>query len=170
MADVRRLCEVGFATVAAKELATQIDGAASGGVQSVNGKTGAVTLAASDVGALPDTYTPPAPSWDAITGKPTTFPATVPVTSAVTATTANSAGTLTTGRTIALTGGATGTSAAFNGSANVSIAVTLATPTTTVRGGVLQQAAFANIGAAPTQQNFNDLLAALRAAGIIAAS
>lgn len=42
-------------------------------------------------------------------------------------------------------------------------------PTTTQRGGVLQQAAIADLTAAPTQQNINDILAALRGAGIIAA-
>lgn len=48
----------------------------SGGsdVQSVNGKTGAVVLGASDVGALPSSYTPPAPGWGDVTGKPSTFP------------------------------------------------------------------------------------------------
>jgi hypothetical protein len=43
------------------------------------------------------------------------------------------------------------------------------TPTNTVRGGVLQQAAIADLTAAPTQQDFNGLLAALRAAGLLAA-
>lgn len=42
------------------------------------------------------------------------------------------------------------------------------TPTTTIRGGVLQQPAIANVTAAPTQADFNNLLAALRAAGVIA--
>lgn len=48
----------------------------SGGsdVQSVNGETGEVVLGASDVGALPDSYTPPAPGWGDVTGKPSTFP------------------------------------------------------------------------------------------------
>lgn len=41
-------------------------------------------------------------------------------------------------------------------------------PTTTQRGGVLQQAAQADSAAAPTQAEFNALLAKLRAAGIIA--
>lgn len=47
----------------------------SGGVvvASVNGQTGAVSLNASDVGALPDSYTPPAPTWGDVTGKPSTF-------------------------------------------------------------------------------------------------
>jgi len=42
------------------------------------------------------------------------------------------------------------------------------TPTTTIRGGVLQQAAIANLSAAPTQGDINAILAALRAAGVIA--
>lgn len=41
-------------------------------------------------------------------------------------------------------------------------------PTSTIRGGVLQQPTFADIGAAPTQANFNALLAALRTAGVLA--
>lgn len=40
-------------------------------------------------------------------------------------------------------------------------------PTTTQRGGVLLQAAQADSAAAPTQAEFNALLAKLRAAGII---
>lgn len=43
-------------------------------VESVNGQTGAVTLTASDVDALPDSYSPPAPTWASVTGKPSTFP------------------------------------------------------------------------------------------------
>lgn len=43
-------------------------------------------------------------------------------------------------------------------------------PTTTQRGGVLQQAAQADSAAAPTQAEFNALLAKLRAAGILTAS
>ncbi len=43
-------------------------------------------------------------------------------------------------------------------------------PTTTQRGGVLQQAAQADAAATPTQAEFNALLAKLRAAGVIAAS
>lgn len=42
------------------------------------------------------------------------------------------------------------------------------TPTTTIRGGVLQQPAIADVTAAPTQAQFNALLAALRAAGVLA--
>jgi len=76
---------------------------------------------------------------------------------------------LATARTIALTGGATA-SGTFNGSANLSLAVTLATPTASVRGGVTQQAAIADLTAAPSETDFNGLLAALRSAGILAAS
>lgn len=97
--------------------------------------------------------------WADITGKPATFPATTPVATATA---------LATGRTIALTGGATGTSAAFTGAANASIAVTLATPTGSVRGGVLQQTAVADLAAPPTETDFNGLLAKLRAAGVLA--
>lgn len=43
-------------------------------VTSVNGKTGAVALTASDVNALPSSYTPPAPTWASVTSKPATFP------------------------------------------------------------------------------------------------
>lgn len=45
-----------------------------------------------------------------------------------------------------------------------------ATPTTTARGGVLQAAAQADLTAAPTQDDFNALLAKLRTAGVLAAS
>src|SRR5699024_36877 len=38
-------------------------------VQSVNGQTGAVTLTAGDVGALPDDYTPPAAPVQSVAGK-----------------------------------------------------------------------------------------------------
>lgn len=57
------------------ELSARIDGIVveAGAVSSVNGKTGAVTLSAADVGALPSTYTAPAPSWPSVTGKPSTF-------------------------------------------------------------------------------------------------
>lgn len=44
-----------------------------GAVASVNGQTGTVVLDADAVGALPDDYTPPAPTWASVTGKPTTF-------------------------------------------------------------------------------------------------
>ena len=44
---------------------------AGGGVDSVNGQTGAVTLSAGDVDALPDSYVP---AWGDVTGKPSTFP------------------------------------------------------------------------------------------------
>lgn len=42
------------------------------------------------------------------------------------------------------------------------------TPSATNRAGVLRQAAIPDLTAAPTQANFNALLAALRAAGVIA--
>lgn len=45
---------------------------------------------------------------------------------------------------------------------------TLPDATTSVRGGVLQMAAIADLSAAPTQQDFNNLLAALRTAGMLA--
>ena len=47
---------------------------------------------------------------------------------------------------------------------------TLPNATTSVRGGVLQMAAIADLTAAPTQQDFNNLLAALRTAGLLAAT
>lgn len=101
-------------------------------------------------------------AWSDVTGKPAAFPAAVPVATATA---------LATGRTIALTGGATGTSGAFTGAANASIPVTLATPTTTVRGGVIQAAAQANSTAtdvAGVVTDLNALLAKLRTAGVIA--
>jgi len=78
---------------------------------------------------------------------------------------------LTTGRTFSLSGGATGTSAAFNGSANATIPVTLAVPTSTVRGGVLQAPAQADSTAtdvAGLVTDLNAILAKLRTAGVIA--
>lgn len=42
------------------------------------------------------------------------------------------------------------------------------TPTATIRGGVIQQAAIADLTADPTQADFNALLAALRSAGVLA--
>ena len=47
---------------------------------------------------------------------------------------------------------------------------TLPDATASVRGGVLQMAAIADLSAAPTQQDFNNLLAALRTAGMLANS
>lgn len=44
------------------------------------------------------------------------------------------------------------------------------TPTATIRGGVLQQTAIADVSAAPTEADFNGLLAALRAAGVLASA
>lgn len=48
-----------------------ISATGGGAVSSVNGKTGPVVITAADVGALPDTYNPPAQSWNIITDKPT---------------------------------------------------------------------------------------------------
>lgn len=47
---------------------------------------------------------------------------------------------------------------------------TLPNATTSVRGGVLQMAAIADLSAAPTMEDFNNLLAALRTAGMLANS
>lgn len=47
---------------------------------------------------------------------------------------------------------------------------TLPDATTSMRGGVLQMAAITDLTAAPTQQDFNNLLAALRTAGMLANS
>lgn len=47
---------------------------------------------------------------------------------------------------------------------------TLPNATTSVRGGVLQMAAIADLTAAPTMEDFNSLLAALRTAGMLATS
>lgn len=47
---------------------------------------------------------------------------------------------------------------------------TLPDATTSVRGGVLQMPAIADLTTAPTQQDFNNLLAALRTAGLLAAT
>lgn len=70
MGDVRRLAALGMATELAKEVVNQMDSEGADGVTSVNGQSGAVTLGADDVGALPDSYTPPAPAWGDVTGKP----------------------------------------------------------------------------------------------------
>lgn len=47
---------------------------------------------------------------------------------------------------------------------------TLPNATTSVRGGVLQMAAISDLSAAPTMEDFNNLLAALRTAGLLASS
>ena len=47
---------------------------------------------------------------------------------------------------------------------------TLPNATTSTRGGVLQMAAITDLAAAPTMEDFNSLLAALRTAGMLAAS
>jgi hypothetical protein len=52
--------------------------------------------------------------------------------------------------------------------AAVVVATTSDAPSPTARAGVLQQPAIPDLTAAPTQANFNALLAALRAAGVIA--
>lgn len=49
------------------QLTISASGGGGGAVSSVNGETGAVTLGAADVGALPDTYEP---SWDDLTEMP----------------------------------------------------------------------------------------------------
>lgn len=54
--------------------------------------------------------------------------------------------------------------------ANVGAVPATQVPTSSVRGGVLQNAAIANLTAAPTQADFNGLLAALRTAGVISAT
>ena len=58
------------------ELRADIDALvlSAGGVLSVNGATGIVTLNAASVGALPSSYTPPPTDWTSITSRPTTFP------------------------------------------------------------------------------------------------
>lgn len=84
---------------------------------------------------------------------------------------AGTATTLATGRTFTLTGGATGASAAFNGSANATISVTLATPTATVRGGVLGQVGIPDLPSNATLtevvDSYNELLFIIRASGVI---
>ena len=47
---------------------------------------------------------------------------------------------------------------------------TLPDASTSVRGGVLQMAAITDLAAAPTMEDFNSLLAALRTAGMLATS
>lgn len=61
------------------------------------------------------------------------------------------------------------------GTSNLEIGTTATTamagnraPTTTIRGGVLQQAAIADLTADPTQADINAILAALRSAGVLA--
>jgi hypothetical protein len=119
------------------------------------------------------------PAWDDVSAKPAVLASGATQAAARTAIAAAAAGantditsitgsaaTLTTARNIALTGAATGT-VSFNGSANASIAVTLSAPSTTVRGGVLTQPAIPNATLAPTVTEWNNLLAYLRAAGIL---
>ncbi len=141
-------------------------------VTSVNGQTGDVTLDAADVGALPSSTVVPAASTTtpvvagaADVGTGTTYARADHVHPAQTTITGNAATAtaLATGRTFSLTGGATGTSAAFTGAANASIAVTLATPTASIRGGVLQQTSPADPGTATVA----DLITLLQAAGVL---
>lgn len=82
-----------------------------------------------------------------------------------------SAAKLTTARTITLTVGASAATPSFDGSANVTGTIVLPTPTATVRGGTLLGAAVANTTDSTTAPTtLNALLAALRSAGVIAAS
>ena len=60
---------IGEATNATLQAAKKYADAHGGDVQSVNGKTGTVVLAAADVHALPDTYTPPAAPVQSVNGK-----------------------------------------------------------------------------------------------------
>ncbi|NTI80452.1 hypothetical protein [Rhizobium rhizogenes] len=144
------ISEIGVSLLkASSQAAAQaVIGVSGGSVASVNGQTGVVVLDAADVSALPDTTTIPAASstnpvvaGTAAPGVATTYARGDHVHPAQTSVTGN-AGTATalaTGRTFSLTDGATGTSAAFTGAANASISVALATPTASLRGGVLQQ-------------------------------
>src|SRR5690554_1289219 len=58
-----------FTDAEKSKLAGIEEGAEANVVTSVVGKTGAVTLVASDVGALPDDYTPPAAPVQSVAGK-----------------------------------------------------------------------------------------------------
>ena len=60
---------IGEATNATLQAAKEYADAHGGDVQSVNGKTGTVVLAAADVHALPDTYTPPAAPVQSVNSK-----------------------------------------------------------------------------------------------------
>lgn len=68
MADANRLMALSMVPPLAEEVASQIEAGSAGGVESVNGQTGAVVLDASDVGALPDTYSAPVVSVNGDTG------------------------------------------------------------------------------------------------------
>lgn len=56
------------------------------------------------------------------------------------------------------------------GAANQLVTEIQASPTSTTPGAVTQQPAIADLAAAPTQADFNGLLAALRLAGVLASS
>src|SRR5690625_101145 len=58
-----------FTDAEKSKLAGIEEGAEANAVTSVAGKTGAVTLVASDVGALPDDYTPPAAPVQSVNGE-----------------------------------------------------------------------------------------------------
>ncbi len=138
MANARRLIELSMVPPLAKEVAAQIDGAAGGSV-----------------------------AWGDITGKPATFPPTIGTTA-----------------TTALAGNTTIPAASSTAPAALAAAAAVGTGTTfaradhvhaipgasngTLRGTVLQQTAIADLTAAPTQADFNGLLAKLRAAGVLA--
>jgi len=66
-------------TKLAPDVVTKLNSTGTGGVSAINGKTGDVTLAAADVGALASTYTP---SWDTLTNKPAVIAAGVDAASA----------------------------------------------------------------------------------------
>lgn len=60
-----------YATLSARIDAITGGGSGGGAVASVNGRTGAVVLTSTDVGALPSSYQP---GWTEVTGKPSNFP------------------------------------------------------------------------------------------------
>ena len=66
-ADTNAFTDAEKSKLAGIEAGAQVNVAAP--VQSVNGQTGAVTLAAADVGALPDDYTPPAAPVQSVNGE-----------------------------------------------------------------------------------------------------
>lgn len=78
-------------------------------------------------------------------------------------------GALSAGRTFYFTGGMTATSPPFNGSENITVATTLAVPTSTVRGGVLKQNNIPDMDdSRPVDvEDINAILAVLRGAGLM---
>lgn len=181
MANADRLMGTGMPANQAKEVAAQIDsGGGSVSWADVTGKpstfpptigtTASTALAGNTAIPAPSSTTPSAPGTAAV-GSSATYARADHVHPLQTTITGNAATAtaLATGRTFSLTGGATGTSAAFTGAANATIAVTLATPTSSVRGGVVQQA---HPGSAPdplTPDFVDTIVAALVAAGVFAA-